>query len=307
MTKFNWGKGRAVVYLVDDKPGSPAIRSRRLSPPRGVALTMVPILGLAIFPGTAPMAKDVECLIEPKQVVELRSSVAGLIERVNVDRGDLVKKGQVLVELDSGSDRAKLDMARYKAGMQGALRAAQSRLEFAGKKRQRQQDLYQEKFATANDYDEAETGQRLADAELAEAKDNTRLAQLEVREHEENLRLKTIRSPFNGVVIERLHNPGEAAQIDDRTPVVKLAEIDPLYVEVVLPVSAIGKVQVGEEVEILPEPAVKPSVRAHVKVVDQVVDAASSTFGVRLELPNPQYQIPAGIRCQARFKNVTAD
>ena len=40
---------------------------------------------------------------------------------------------------------------------------------------------------------------------------------------------------------------------------------------------------------------------ARVKVVDPVIDAASGTFGVRLELPNPNYRLPAGLKCKVRF------
>ena len=113
---------------------------------------------------------------------------------------------------------------------------------------------------------------------------------------------RLIQSPFNGVVMERLHHPGEVAQPDDRLPILKLAEIDPLYVEIVLPVSAIGKIQDNDLIEITVESLANKLFKARVKVVDPVVDAASSTFGVRLELPNPEQKIPAGIRCQAHFK-----
>lgn len=40
---------------------------------------------------------------------------------------------------------------------------------------------------------------------------------------------------------------------------------------------------------------------ASVKVVDRVIDAASGTFGVRLQLPNPGYRVPAGVKCRVRF------
>ncbi len=247
-------------------------------------------------------AKDFECLLEPRQVVELRVPVEGLIEKIHVDRGDPVKKGQTLIELDTGLDRAKLELSKYKASVEGPLRAAQHRLEFSSSKSKRQEELYQDKFTSANDYEEAKTGAHLAEAELTEARDNKRLAQLEVHESEEILKLKTIQSPFNGLVTERLHHPGEVAQPDDRLPILKLAEIDPLYVEAVLPVTAIGKVRINETVEVFMDALGKTPFNARVKVVDQVVDAASSTFGVRLELPNPERKIPAGIRCQARFK-----
>lgn len=257
----------------------------------------------ALATAAAPLqAKDYECLVEPRQIVELRAPVEGLIEKIRVDRGDRVTKGQVLVELDAGMDRAKAELAKYKAGMLGAVKAAQHRLEFSSSKSKRQHELFQDKFTSANDYEEAKTAENLAEAEVIEARDNKNLAQLEVRENEEVLRLKTLLSPFNGVVMERLHHPGEVARSDDKSPLLKLAEIDPLHVEVVLPVAALGKIQVNDPVDITIDALEKPTFTARVKVVDQVLDAASGTFGVRLELRNPEFKIPAGIRCQAHLK-----
>ena len=60
-------------------------------------------------------------------------------------------------------------------------------------------------------------------AERVEAVDNSQVARLEAREQEEVLRLKTIRSPFDGVVMERQHHPGEMARSDDQKPILKLA------------------------------------------------------------------------------------
>jgi len=78
-------------------------------------------------------------------------------------------------------------------------------------------------------------------------------------------------------------------------------EIDPLNVELILPVSAFGKIQVGERAQVTLEAPVGGTYTARVEVVDRNVDAASGTFGVRLQLPNPEGKIPAGVKCRARF------
>lgn len=263
-------------------------------------------LTLAGLSGTLT-AQSFECLIEPRQVVELKAPMEGLIERMDVDRGDFVKQGQVLVVLDTGVDRTRLDLARYKVGMRGPVQAAESRVNFSTKKLDRHEGLFRDQFVSANERDEAEAEKRLAEADLVAARDNTRVAQLEVREYEEIVRLKTIHSPFNGVVMERRHHPGEVAQVDDQLPILKLAQIDPLYVEVILSTAALGKVKLGDAAEIVPEAGIAPPMTAKVTVVDSVVDAASGTFGVRLELPNRDHRIPAGIRCQAEFKGGALD
>lgn len=82
----------------------------------------------------------------------------------------------------------------------------------------------------------------------------------------------------------------------------KLAQINPLNVEVVMPVEIFGTIHVGMTGEVNLEPLIKGRFRARVTVVDRVVDAASGTFGVRLELPNPDFAIPAGIKCMVTIR-----
>jgi multidrug efflux pump subunit AcrA (membrane-fusion protein) len=81
----------------------------------------------------------------------------------------------------------------------------------------------------------------------------------------------------------------------------KLAQIHPLRVVVFVPVSMFGGISSGMRAEVIPEaPLDRPRI-AEVTEVDRVVDAASGTFAVRLELPNPKYQLPAGLKCRIRF------
>jgi hypothetical protein len=80
----------------------------------------------------------------------------------------------------------------------------------------------------------------------------------------------------------------------------RVAEIDPLNVEVILPASMYGSVQQGDRAEVSPETPAGKFV-ARVRVVDRVINAASGTFGIRLELPNEKQLIPAGAKCRVKF------
>ena len=62
-----------------------------------------------------------------------------------------------------------------------------------------------------------------------------------------------------------------------------------------------GKVTVGMRAHVMPEAPVNGVHTAKVTIVDRVIDAASGTFGVRLALPNPDYRLPAGLKCKVRF------
>ena len=266
-------------------------------------------LGAFLCPAivSSVFAGDFDCVIEPRQVLEIRSPIEGLIARVNVDRGDLVKAGQEIAVLDTAVERVAAAIAKQRAEMEGAVASGEARIEYSSGKAARAEQLHKDKFMSAQLRDEAITEKRLAEAELRDARDNRKLADLEHKRQLELIRLKTIRSPINGVVVERILNTGELAEAGvGRKPIFKLAEIDTLYVEVLLPVEAYGQVKPGMQVDVHPEIPAGARHQATVKVIDRLLDAASGTFGVRLELPNKQHNVPAGIRCKASFPNVNA-
>lgn len=251
------------------------------------------------------IAAEFDCMIEPRRTVEIRSSVQGLIEKVFVDRGDIVKEGQVLATLDSGLERATADLAKFRSTMQGSVKSGESRVEFATQKLERREQLYKQKFTSGHDRDEAQTEKRLAESQLLEAQDNQRIAELEYKRATEQLRLRTLRSPVNGVVIERLMHPGELADTGDiRKPLMRIADIDVLHIEALLPVEAYGSVEPGQVAEVIPEARIGGRFEAKVTVVDRVLDAPSGTFGVRLSLANKKMNLPAGVKCTVDFKRI---
>jgi RND family efflux transporter MFP subunit len=264
-----------------------------------------PLPSAAAAPSPTPSARGTAahlCLIEPAQRLELRSSVEGRIESITVDRGSEVRKGQVLVELDSAAERAALEAARFRAVMEGQLRTAESRRKAAEVKLQRRDELVQDKFVSAQDRDDSAAELQLAEAGIVEAQDNRRLAELEQRRLQETIEQRRIRSPVNGIVVDRLQHAGEIAQTGETArAVLRLAQINPLRVEVVLPVAMFGRVHSGATARVNTETPLSGSYTATVTVVDRIVDAASGTFRVRMELPNPKGDVPAGVKCTVQF------
>src|SRR5262249_55343116 len=243
-------------------------------------------------------AADLDCLIESYVQVAISSPVEGLIERVTVDRGAFVKAGQVLVELESTVEKPPVLSAKVKAEMKSSHKSNQVRLEFGQRRFDRTAELHRKELIPIKDYDEAETAKVLAEVGVLEAKENEELARAELARAQAAYALRSIRSPINGVVVERLLAPGEFAK---QGPILKLAQRDPLRVEVIAPVRLWGQMAVGTQAQVMPEPPVKGSYVARVTIVDKVIDAASGTFGVRLELPNSNLRLPAGLKCSVRF------
>lgn len=254
---------------------------------------------------SSPYAAEFDCMIEPRQVLELRSPIEGLIDKVNVDRGDIVKKGQVLAVLDTSVDRVSAEIAQHRAQMEGAIQAGQSRLEFAERKTKRVDELMTKDYISDELFDQAFAERDLAQAELQDAMDNRKLAELDYERQMAIIKLKTIVSPVNGVVTDRILNPGELAEAGvGRKALLELAEIEVLYVSVIMPARYYESLSVGMPATIFPEVPADSEYEASVQVIDRVMDAASGTFVVRLEIPNKDYVLPAGTRCQARFSSI---
>ena len=243
-------------------------------------------------------SQEFDGLIEPRMVVKVGSGVYGIMDTVTVDRGDMVKAGQVVATLQSGVERATMELARARAEMEATIKGKKEELEFAIRRLNRLKDLYDRKAIPFNEWDDAETKKLLAEHQLAEALENKKLAEMELKRSTEVVKRMTIESPLTGVVVERFLSPGEYIE---NQAVLKLAQIDPLYVEIIMPVKMLGSVKVGMKGAVKPEAPVGGMYTAKVIVVDRVVDAASGTFGVRLELPNPEYRLPPGLKCKVVF------
>jgi len=263
------------------------------------------LLALLMLP-LAATAQGFDCLVEPWQVVEVRAPADGIIASIAVQRGDAVRRGQPLVLLQSEAEKLAVELARQRARTENPITAARTRVEYATKKHARLADLQKNNFISAQLADEADTERRLAEAELQSAVESREMAKIELRRAEELLALRTMSSPFNGVVVDRMLNPGDLAESGSgRKPVLKVAQIDPMRVDVPLPAALFGSVKVGAKATVMPVVG-GGRFAASVRGVDRLIDAASGTFVVRLEVPNPEGKVPGGARCSATVDGVTA-
>jgi len=243
--------------------------------------------------------REFNCVIEPQQTVKLASPAVGMIARLDVDRGDIVRQGQIIGKIEDGVEAATLALARARATNDAPVRSAEARAQFLRQKHERLQELHTRSVSPLASLQEAEAAVQVAEQQLKEAQLNKELARLEVAHAEEVLNQRALRSPIDGVVVERLLVPGEYR--NDQRPVLTLAQIDPLRVEVFVPTAYFGQIRADSRAKVRPELPIGGVYTASVTVVDRVLDAASGTFGVRLALPNPRLALPGGIRCKVAF------
>jgi RND family efflux transporter MFP subunit len=251
-------------------------------------LTVVPSLSAQTLPVLG-------CLLEPTTTAELSASSRGKVAELSVKRGDLVTKGQVLARLESGVEELNVELATTRAKMRMNLQSKEARLELAELNEQRTRELADKNMMSSMQLDEAQTEKTIAGFQATEAREQHALAQVELSRAKELLRQRYIHSTLDGIVVELYKEVGEFV---DEEPVLKLAELDPLKVDVIAPVTMFGDIQPGMALSVTPElPGFSPFV-AEVDVVDKIIDAASGTFRFSMVLPNPDYSIPAGLNCQ---------
>ena len=249
--------------------------------------------------GTVPaLSLEVEYdgIIEPHVVVELGSPAEGIVAKVNVDRSSMINKGQILVELESSVEWATVGKASAMASFDGEIALQQAKLAFAKRIHGRVKLL---NAISAHDKDQAATDVVLTEYRLRKALEDSTLAKLELEKTKAVINLRSVKSPISGVVVDRYVSPGEYV---NSQPLLRVAQIDPLRIEVIVPAQMFGKISKGMTATIIPELSVYGEQTATVTLVDKVIDVASSTFGVRLRLPNSDYHLPSGLKCLVRFR-----
>ena len=240
-----------------------------------------------------------ECLIEPSLTVKLGTPVEGIVAEVLVDRADRIKAGQVVARMEARVETALLALARARAENAAQVASTQTRYGFLTGKADRLLGLLEKSIGSKAAYDEARAEADVAHEQFNEAVNNQKQAKLDQDRAAATLDLRTIVSPIDGVVTERLMAPGEYR--NGQAHLATIARLDPLHVEVVVPGAYYGLVQLGIGGEIEADPPIASIPHGIVTVIDQTLDPKTGTFGVRLDLANADYKIPSGLACHVKF------
>jgi len=236
-------------------------------------IKLLPVLLLCLVGAGSLSAQEnarFDGLVEPDELIAVSSPIPGVLDAVNFDKGDKVRKGQVIASLKSGLERASVNLAKAK-------------YQHSQRQVARNRELFEKKLISQMDHDDIET--------------EMLLAKMELRQAEEQLKQRIIRSPFNGIVVDKLYSAGEFVQEHE---IMKIAKLNPLKVVVILPVEMFGKVKKGGKARVYLGGYDKVF-SGHITLIDPIIDAASDTFAVQIKLPNKHYLLPAGLKCKVDF------
>jgi RND family efflux transporter MFP subunit len=276
------------------------LRTRRCGQPRKALLNLSGWFTIAcacLFASQAPAA-ELDCLVKPQMYVEVSSPVISVLEEILVETGDVVTRGQPLARLEASVERARVKMAELQVAHTSDIENRKVQVQFKKLNHERMQELREKNSVPQFEADKAKTEYALAMLELARARENRIMARANLEMERSQLELRTIRSPIDGIVVDRYAMVGET--VEGRS-IMKLAQVNPLKVEMIAPTEFFGRIHKGMRAEIYPEKPANEKFRATVNIVDKLIDPASGSFTVRMTLPNPDDRLVGGVNCVARF------
>ena len=224
--------------------------------------------------------------IEPVTSVTVGTQVSGIVSKLYVDYNSVVKKGQVIAELDKTNLMSQLNTAKTQ------LATAQSQLNYQTINFNRYKTLYQKGLVAADEYDNAKLSYTQAKEQVASAKEEVQRAQT-------NLGYATITSPIDGVVLSKSVEEGQTVAASFSTPeLFKIAQ-DLTNMQVVADVDEadIGDVKEGERVSFTVDAYPDDTFEGTVKQVRQEATTTNNvvTYEVVISAPNADLKLKPGL------------
>ena len=224
--------------------------------------------------------------IEPVTSVTVGTQVSGIVSKLFVDYNSVVKKGQVIAELDKTNLMSQLNTAKTQ------LATAQSQLNYQTANYKRYKTLFEKGLVAAEDFDNAKLSYTQAKEQVASAKEEVQRAQT-------NLGYATITSPIDGVVLSKSVEEGQTVAASFSTPELFTIAQDLTNMQVVADVDEadIGDVKEGERVSFTVDAYPDDTFEGEVKQVRQEATTTNNvvTYEVVISAPNADLKLKPGL------------
>lgn len=224
--------------------------------------------------------------IEPVETVEVGTQVSGKVEKIYVDFNDVVKKGQLMAELDKQTLNQSLSRAR------ASLTSAESQLNYAKLTYERTKQLYEANAATLAAYQEAQNS-------YTQAQMSKKNAQAAYDQARVDLAYAEIYSPIDGIVLDRAVEVGQTVAASFSTPTLfTLAnDLTKMQVEADVDEADIGQVKEGQRVTFTVDAYMDEVFNGTVNQIRMKPTTTSNvvTYTVIIDAPNPEQKLFPGM------------
>ncbi len=237
-----------------------------------------------------------EAFTESYQKVLVACAENGIVNEINVKRGDIVKEGDLLFELDMSVLKASRRLSLAKANQKAKLRSAEVQLETNTKRYKQKVELLNENAGSPEEVERAKTEMEIARQNIEAILEENEQATLETKRIESQMEQKRVRSPISGVVIDVRKKVGEYVSVND-PHVVTVEQLNALRVVFYLPTARAVKIKVGDTADVLMTEKDQHA-KAIVEYVAPVTNADSGRVRIEVVIENERRKYRSGVRCR---------
>jgi HlyD family secretion protein len=274
--------GILALIVFRGKGEEPKFRTERVS--RGDVLSTVTATGT----------------VNPVTTVLVGTQVSGTVKELYVDFNSLVKKGQVIAQIDPATFEAQVEQARANLLSASAnVEKAETTLLDARRTMKRNRDLFSRNLIARSEMDVSETNHDVARAQVSAAKAQVAQTEAALRYAETNLKYTRILSPINGIVVSRNVDVGQTVAASFQTPTLFTIaqDLTKMQIDTNVDEADIGKIKVGMDVEFTVDAYPDMTFKG---AVSQVRNAPISvqnvvTYDVVVKVKNPEYKLKPGM------------
>lgn len=228
-------------------------------------------------------------VVEPINVIEVKSKASGQITRMPVETGTAVRPGDLLVQVDTRDVRNQYDQTF------ADVRAAEAKLNISAAQKKRSDDLFAQQIITAQEHEAAQLDYANAQAQVIRARTNLDLAQ-------QRLEDATVRAPVAGTVIEKTVSLGQVitsatGAFGGGTTLLKMADLNQVRVRALVNETDVGNVQPGQTATVTVDAYPDRPFRGTVEKIEPqaVVQQSVTMFPVLVSLSNREGLLKPGM------------
>jgi RND family efflux transporter MFP subunit len=246
------------------------------------------VLGIAAALGCGAQPKSTEDKIiqaftRPYKQLPVHFKAMGLIDKVQVKEGDLVKKGDLLMALNVDEEKAELAVLELDVINENNIKAAVAEHELAKVGFELEENIHKNGGQNYYKMLQAKAQMDIAAVKIDQAKQDKKAAELKRDRQQKHIDLMELKAPMDGVVEQLQTDLG--ATVDPTKPSLMIVQNNPLKVEIQVPALASLQLKVGDKMKVSHDK--KDWKDASVSFMSPVADPTSGTRMIHLELPNP--------------------
>jgi len=223
-------------------------------------------------------AQEIQGLVLPLKQVSVASPVLQeVVDSVLVEEGDIVKEGQVIVQLRAEKETLEVELSKK---------------------------IVEQREFTAKGAEALAKDKMMSREAVLEKRTELDLARIKLATANVLLKEKTIRAPLNGIVVKKYKEAGES--VDRVEKLVDIIDLSQVYVQFFLDPKFMTSIRVEQPVTVRFPVSANAAIEGKVSFVDPRIDATSGLFRVKVLVDNPQGTIKPGMRALADFTKLTA-